>query len=138
MDETTATGALRVVLEGDLDATDTAVRDALKAEGFGVLTEIDVEATLRSRLGDTEADEVGPTRILGACNPGLAHRALMTQRDVAMLLPCNVVLRGSGEGRTEVTFADPGDMVAMAGDALADVATDARARLARVVAALGD
>lgn len=141
MEETTATGAaagaLHVALDVGLDAADTAVRDALKAEGFGVLTEIDVEATLRSRLGDAQADEVGPTRILGACNPGLAHRALMTQRDVAMLLPCNVVLRGSGSGRTEVSFADPGDMVAVAGDTLADVAAEARERLGRVVAALG-
>ena len=129
------TTGLHVVLDVGIDAAGETVREALKAEGFGVLTEIDIESTLRARLGDGEADEVGPTRILGACNPVLAHRALMTQRDVAMLLPCNVVLC-EVDGRTEISIADPGDMVAMAGDALVDVATDARARLERVVTAL--
>lgn len=130
------TTALRVVIDGGIEAAGGTVREALKAEGFGVLTEIDIEATLRARLGDGEADEVGPTRILGACNPVLAHRALMTQRDVAMLLPCNVVLRET-DGRTEVSIADPADMVAMAGESLGDVAADARARLERVITALG-
>ena len=127
---------LHVVLHGGIDAAGATVREALKAEGFGVLTEIDVEATLRTKLGDGEADEVGPTRILGACNPVLAHRALMTKRDVAMLLPCNVVLR-EVDGRTEVSVADPSDMVALAGETLSGVARDARERLERVVIALG-
>jgi uncharacterized protein (DUF302 family) len=127
---------MTVMLEGGIDAAGETVREALKAEGFGVLTEIDVEATLRAKLGDGQADEVGPTRILGACNPALAHRALMTQRDVALLLPCNVVLRES-EGRTEVSVADPGAMVEMAGESLSDIAADARERLTRVIAALG-
>jgi uncharacterized protein (DUF302 family) len=69
---------LSVMVDGDIESAGVVVRDALKAEGFGVLTEIDVEATLRTKLGDGEADEVGPTRILGACNPVLAHRAIMT------------------------------------------------------------
>jgi uncharacterized protein (DUF302 family) len=124
-----------VSIDCDIDTAGVVVRDALKGEGFGVLTEIDVEATLRTKLGDGEADEVGPTRILGACNPGLAHRALMTERDVALLLPCNVVLR-EVDGRTEVSVADPSAMVEMAGDSLSEVAQDARARLERVVAAL--
>jgi len=127
---------LTVMVDGDIEHAGRTVREALTAEGFGVLTEIDVEATLRAKLGDGEADEVGPTRILGACNPGLAHRALTTQRDVALLLPCNVVLRETG-GRTEVSVADPGAMVEMAGEELSDVAKDARERLGRVVAALG-
>jgi uncharacterized protein (DUF302 family) len=127
--------ALVTIVEGSIDAVGTAVREALQREGFGVLTEIDVEATLREKLGDGEADEVGPTRILGACNPGLAHRALMTERDVALLLPCNVVLR-EADGRTEVSVADPSAMVEMAGSALSDVAVDARGRLERVIAAL--
>ncbi len=126
---------LSVMIDGDIESAAVTVRDALKDEGFGVLTEIDVEATLRTKLGDGEADEVGPTRILGACNPGLAHRALITQRDVALLLPCNVVLREIA-GRTEVSIADPAAMVQMAGAALEDVASDARERLGRVVAAL--
>ncbi len=126
---------LRVTLEGGIDRAGEKVRQALMTEGFGVLTEIDVESTLRAKLGDGEADEVGPTRILGACNPGLAHRALMTQRDVALLLPCNIVLREL-DGRTEVSVADPAAMVEMAGEDLSEVATDARARLGRVVDAL--
>jgi len=126
---------LTVTVPGDLDAAGAAVREALAAEGFGVLTEIDVAATLRAKLGDAEADEVGPTRILGACNPGLAHRALTTQRDVALLLPCNVVLRGTAEG-TEVSVADPGALVEMAGEDLDGVAGEARERLSRVVARL--
>lgn len=126
---------LTVIVPGDLDAADAAVREALATEGFGVLTEIDVTSTLRRKLGCVEADEVGPTRILGACNPGLAHRALTTRRDVALLLPCNVVLRGGQDG-TEVSVADPGAMVELAGEDLLGVAAEARERLARVVARL--
>ena len=124
-----------MTIDGGIAEAGVTVRAALQAEGFGVLTEIDVEATLRTKLGDEQADEVGPTRILGACNPVLAHRALMTRRDVALMLPCNVVLREVG-GRTEVTVADPSAMVEMAGEDLAALASEARARLERVVAAL--
>jgi uncharacterized protein (DUF302 family) len=133
--ESTEDERLTVIIDGGIEAAGATVRDALRSEGFGVLTEIDVEATLREKLGDGEADEVGPTRILGACNPTLAHRALMTERDVALLLPCNVVLREI-DGRTEVSVADPAAMVEMAGASLTDVAVDARARLVRVIAAL--
>jgi uncharacterized protein (DUF302 family) len=126
---------LTVVIDGGIEQAGATVRDALKAEGFGVLTEIDVEATLREKLGDDEADQVGPTRILGACNPGLAHRALTTERDVALMLPCNVVLREL-DGRTEVSVADPAAMVEMVGESLRGIAVDARGRLERVIAAL--
>jgi uncharacterized protein (DUF302 family) len=126
---------LVVTIDGGIEAAGASVRAALQAEGFGVLTEIDVEATLRTKLGDEQADEVGPTRILGACNPVLAHRALTTQRDVALMLPCNVVLREVG-GRTEVSVADPSAMVELAGEDLAALASEARAKLERVVAAL--
>lgn len=126
---------LTVMIASDMEEAGALVRAALQVEGFGVLTEIAVEATLRTKLGDPQADEVGPTRILGACNPALAHRALMTERDVAMLLPCNVVLR-TVEGGTEVSVADPAGMVEVAGPSLTGVAADARERLARVVGAL--
>lgn len=126
---------LTVTVAAPLDETDARLRAALAAEGFGVLTEIDVEATLRTKLGDAEADAVGPTRILGACNPVLAHRAITTERAVALLLPCNVVVRAV-EGGTEVAIADPDAMVTMAGDALDEIACDARERLVRVAEAL--
>ena len=126
---------LTVIVAAPLDEAETRLRAALAAEGFGVLTEIDVEATLRTKLGDEQADEVGPTRILGACNPVLAHRAITTEPSVALLLPCNVVLRAV-EGGTEVAIADPDAMVTLAGDALDAVACDARERLVRVTEAL--
>lgn len=129
------TTELSVTIAGDMARAGEVVRAALSAEGFGVLTEIDVEATLRAKLGDAHADEVGPTRILGACNPVLAHRAIMTERDVTHLLPCNIVLRSVSDG-VEVSVADPAAMVDFAGEGLTDVATEARAKLERVIAAL--
>ena len=78
------------------------VRDALKAQGFGVLTEIDVQATLRDRLGE----DMEPYLILGACNPPLAHRALAADRRIGLLLPCNVVVR-AGAGQTVIEALDP-------------------------------
>lgn len=108
------------------------VKDALKAEGFGVLTEIDVRATLREKLGAT----MEPYVILGACNPPLAHRALETDRDIGLLLPCNVVVRAVGEG-SRVDVADPQAMLGIVKDpALDELAAEAKSRLKRVVAAL--
>jgi len=108
------------------------VRDALKEEGFGVLTEIDVEATLREKLGE----EVGPYKILGACNPPLAHRAIGIDREVGLMLPCNVLLRATDNGDTEVLAADPSAMVTLFGDDLSEVAADAREKLVRAMARL--
>jgi len=108
---------------------------ALKDEGFGVLTTIDVQGTLREKIGV----EIEPYEILGACNPSLAHRALEVDRSIGLLLPCNVVLREVPEG-VEVSIQDPEAMFSVA-DAearqrLGDLASDARQRLARVIAAL--
>jgi uncharacterized protein (DUF302 family) len=101
------------------------VRDALKAQGFGVLTEIDVQATLRDKLGE----EMEPYLILGACNPPLAHRALAADRRIGLLLPCNVVVRAEA-GQTAIEALDPQAMVAVAGEAsLQPVADEAAARL---------
>ena len=110
------------------DAVDRA-RAELKAEGFGVLCEIDVQATLAEKLGV----EREPYVILGACNPPLAHRALETEPDVGALLPCNVAVHAH-EGETRVSAIDAERMLAIVGrEELAPIAAEVRERLARVV-----
>ena len=104
-------------------------RTALADEGFGVLCDIDVAATLRAKLGAETDDYV----ILGACNPALAQRALLAEREVGLLLPCNVVVYAV-EGGTQVSAIDPEVMLAMIDNpALAEVAHEVRAKLTRVI-----
>lgn len=106
--------------------------EALKAEGFGVLTEIDVEATLRKKLGAEFRRYV----ILGACNPALAHRALTAEVEIGLLLPCNVIVYEE-DGETVVSIADPRAMLEIArSPALEPIAAEARQRLGRALAAL--
>ena len=121
-----------VTVDGPLDAVLTRVTDALKSEGFGVLTEINVQATLKAKL---DVDFPG-YRILGACNPSLAHRALQADSEIGLLLPCNVVVREM-DGQVDVAFMDPAAVMQMVdNDTVSAVAGEAREKLLRVRDAL--
>ena len=129
---TTTPYTFGTVLSNPMDETRERVEAALAEQGFGILTEIDVQATLRDKLGIERA----PYLILGACNPQLAHRALEADPSVGALLPCNVVLRAEDD-RTRVEIMDPSAAMAIAEAAgLAAVADEARDRLRQVVSAL--
>ncbi len=124
----------RIELDIPYDDAIAAVRDALKDQGFGVLTEIDVRQTLKDKLNI----DIEPQIILGACNPQLAHRALEIDPRIAALLPCNVVVR-IDNGRTVVEALDPKLIADVPGNpALAPIADEAGQRIQAALDALGN
>ncbi|MFJ5860813.1 DUF302 domain-containing protein [Pseudarthrobacter sp. NPDC092439] len=132
----TLTTAVNLPWAEALDRT----RDALSAQGFGILTEINVRSTFEAKLGAEAAEAVGDYVILGACNPGLASRAIAAEPEIGALLPCNVVVRRGKEADvTTVEAIDPQTMVQLS-DALSvkEVADDAGDRLRKALAEIGE
>lgn len=124
--------ALTVPMAAPYEEAIERVTAALKQEGFGVLTEIDVQSTLKAKIG-VDFDRYV---ILGACNPKLAHQALRAEREIGLLLPCNVIVYEAGAGSV-VSIVDPLAMLSVGlNPDLQDVANEARARLERVAASL--
>jgi uncharacterized protein (DUF302 family) len=126
---------MTTTVSGSFDQVKARVMEALKAQGFGVITEIDMQKTLKEKLGS----ELEPYQILGACNPALAHKALEADRTIGLLLPCNVVLRSTSEG-IEVSILDPEVMFEVVEPAIRDMvaplAGNARERLVRALETL--
>ena len=121
--------ALKKQLRVGYDEALAAIPDALKAEGFGVLTEIDVKATMKAKLGV----DFRRYKILGACNPPLAHRALSSELAVGIMLPCNVVVYEGDDGKAVVNVIDPMQTFAVAEPGLKPIADEVRDRLARAL-----
>lgn len=129
---TTTKYALARDLDGPFEEVVSQVREHLAEEGFGVLSEIDVQAAMREKLGE----EVGEYLILGACNPNLAHRGLEVEPDLGVLLPCNVIVRAAGE-KTRVAAMEPLSAMQLADNPdLEPIAAEARERLERAVSSL--
>ena len=126
--------ALSTTVNGPFDETLAATREALAAQGFGVLTEIDMAGTLKKKLGV----DIPPHVILGACNPPSAYRAVQAEPSIGVLLPCNVVVRSAGEGSTIVEAIDPATMHELTGNAaMKDVAVTIGGMLQAVLDSLG-
>lgn len=121
------------VLATDFDTAIAKVTEALKEEGFGILTEIDMQAALKNKLGV----DFRPYRILGACNPPFAHRAVQAEPHIGTMLPCNVIVQEHAPGRVEVSAVDPvASMRAVANSDLGALAGEVRDQLERVIGRL--
>ena len=117
----------------DFDQAIETVTEELGKEGFGVLTEIDVQATLKKKLGE----DMRPYRILGACNPPLAHQAVTAVPEIGLLLPCNVLVREDDNGKVHVSFMDPGSVLGLVDNPdVEPLAAQVKEKLEHVLAAL--
>ncbi len=134
MDSPSVSYGLKKTIMVPMAEADRRIREELKKEGFGILTEIDVKATLKEKL----AVDFRPYKILGACNPSLAHQALKAETDIGLLLPCNVIVyQGEDEGSAVVAVLDPEVQLGVAGRSdISHLAAEVRARMERVLEAL--
>ncbi len=122
-----------VTIDATMEAAEEKVREALSTEGFGVLTEIDVQKVMKAKL---DIDRSG-YKILGACNPNLAHEAIEAEPDIGLLLPCNVLLRELDGGKVNVSFMDPVAVLGMVDNPkIAEVAPMVQGKLKKVAASL--
>ncbi|WP_456377470.1 DUF302 domain-containing protein [Thiolapillus sp.] len=121
-------------VQGNFAAVEQKVVEALKTEGFGVLTEIDIQSTMKAKLGV----DYRPYRILGACNPPLANQAIQAEPEIGLLLPCNVVVREDEDGSIVVSFMDPAAVLTLVDQPeIADLAGQVKEKLERVRESLG-
>lgn len=128
-----ASYTMNVTVDLEPAKAEERVKEALAEEGFGILSEIDVQAALREKVGE----DVGHYTILGACNPPLANRAVAADPDIGALLPCNVLVRQAPGGGAVIAAADPEEMLGLASRAdLDELAEEARARIRRALDAV--
>lgn len=121
------------VLDTDMESAIAKTTEALAKEGFGVLTEIDIAATLKKKIDV----DFRPYRILGACNPGFAHQALLAEDKIGTMLPCNVIVQEIAPNKVEVSAVDPmASMSSVENPALGGIATEVRAKLQAVIDSL--
>jgi uncharacterized protein (DUF302 family) len=127
--------SIGIELQLDFDSAVERTVERLKDQGFGVLTEIDVKETLKQKLGV----DFKNYRILGACNPPLAHKALSAEDEIGLLLPCNIVVYETSEGKVRVSAIDPVAAMSVVGsDAIRPVAEEVRRKLSTVISALAE